>query len=193
MNKPETLLRTITEKNNIVFFTHSCFSQWYGGFEGQDSTFTMDSSEISTYQMGEITFNCAEQAMMYGKALLFEDLETAKKIMQTKSPAEQKALGRTIANFDSEEWDKRKWSLLGQINMEKFIQHPEFLEVLKKYSHQIICEASPWDSIWGIGMSVDDDGVEDVKNWKGQNLLGKVLMTVRDNVDSYNASLDDEY
>lgn len=177
MNKPETMLRTIVVKNNIVFFTRSCFSQWYGGFEGQDSTFTSPD--------GEFTFNCAEQAMMHAKAMLFGDYAVAERIMQTKNPSEQKDLGRLIANFDPVEWDEYKFPIVCDINMAKFQQHPEFMEVLNKYPHHIICESSHWDKIWGIGMASDEEGVEDVDNWKGQNLLGKALMTVRDHRNNY--------
>lgn len=177
MNKPETLLKSIVVKNNIVFFSRSCLSQWYGGFDGQDSTFSTPD--------GEYTYNCAEQAMMHAKALLFEDHTIAERIMQTKNPSEQKNLGRLIANFDANVWDDYKFCIVCDINMAKFKQRPEFMEVLDKYPHHIICEAAPWDKIWGIGMSSDEEGVEDVNNWKGQNLLGKALMTVRDHRNSF--------
>jgi ribA/ribD-fused uncharacterized protein len=44
----------------------------------------------------------------------------------------------------------------------------------------VIIEASPYDSIWGIGMTADEKGVDNPLEWKGQNLLGFALMEVRD-------------
>ncbi|RYF96968.1 MAG: DUF1768 domain-containing protein, partial [Chitinophagaceae bacterium] len=43
-----------------------------------------------------------------------------------------------------------------------------------------IAEASPIDTIWGIGLAADDPGIENPSNWKGENLLGYALMEVRD-------------
>ena len=34
--------------------------------------------------------------------------------------------------------------------------------------------------IWGIGLGPNDPKAWDVSTWEGQNLLGKVLMQVRD-------------
>ena len=41
-------------------------------------------------------------------------------------------------------------------------------------------EANPRDTRWAIGLAADDDRVLDESKWKGENLLGKVLMQVRD-------------
>ena len=45
---------------------------------------------------------------------------------------------------------------------------------------KIIVEASPYDSIWGIGMGAKDENIEDPTAWNGENLLGFALMEVRD-------------
>jgi len=44
----------------------------------------------------------------------------------------------------------------------------------------VLVEASPYDKIWGIGMSVDNENIENPLTWKGLNLLGFALMEVRD-------------
>jgi ribA/ribD-fused uncharacterized protein len=46
--------------------------------------------------------------------------------------------------------------------------------------NMIIVEASPFDTIWGIGLHWKDDKVLDEANWLGQNLLGKALIEVRE-------------
>ena len=42
-----------------------------------------------------------------------------------------------------------------------------------------IGEASPSDSTWGIGLSLKDPTAKDPTKWTGKNLLGKILMSVR--------------
>jgi predicted NAD-dependent protein-ADP-ribosyltransferase YbiA (DUF1768 family) len=43
-------------------------------------------------------------------------------------------------------------------------------------------EGTPFDPIWGVMIKWDDDRILDEKNWRGQNLLGKVLMRVRNDL-----------
>lgn len=45
---------------------------------------------------------------------------------------------------------------------------------------QILAEASPWDTIWGTGLRQTDPNIRNPSMWRGQNLLGKALMNVRD-------------
>lgn len=46
----------------------------------------------------------------------------------------------------------------------------------------MLAEASPHDKVWGIGMNAFDPGVERHECWGGQNLLGKILMYVRNKI-----------
>ena len=50
---------------------------------------------------------------------------------------------------------------------------------LKATGDAIMAEASPYDQIWGIGMTADDPGARDPKQWNGQNILGDILMEIR--------------
>ena len=44
----------------------------------------------------------------------------------------------------------------------------------------MLVEASPVDRIWGVGLAADGDRITDPQAWRGLNLLGFALMTVRD-------------
>lgn len=126
------------------------------------------------------TFNCSEQFFMWLKAKEFGDNEIAEEILKTTNPKDAKKLGRKVKGFDSEKWDKVKKAYMFFVCSLKFQQNPELLEELLKYRAQTFVEASPFDDIWGIKMSEDDEGIENEENWKGQNLLGKVLTEIRD-------------
>ena len=116
---------------------------------------------------------------MEQKALLFGDKETAKKIMKTQLPGEQKSLGRSVKNFDRNIWDQHCMSIVIKGNYAKFSQDGVLKKQLLHTGNRIIVEASPYDKIWGIGMLENDPGIEDPTNWKGLNLLGNAIMTVR--------------
>ena len=62
----------------------------------------------------------------------------------------------------------------------KFKQNQELTNYLLSTKKRILVEASPYDAIWGIGMSVNDENAMNPKEWQGLNLLGYALMEVRD-------------
>ena len=64
--------------------------------------------------------------------------------------------------------------------MVKFSQNKELLEFLIKTKQRILVEASSVDKIWGIGLGVNENQIDNPLIWKGKNLLGFALMEVRD-------------
>ena len=53
--------------------------------------------------------------------MLFKDWETAKKILSTSQPSEQKKLGRQVRNFDEEVWRKHRFEIVKAGNAAKVI------------------------------------------------------------------------
>ena len=144
--------------------TKSCLSQWY------DCSFEIDG----------ILYSTAEQYMMSQKALLFNDNETNLKIMGSKAPKEYKQLGRQVKNFSPKLWDEKKFDIVVKGNLAKFSQNENLKQFLLNTKDKILAEASPYDKIWGIGMAQDDKDIYNPDKWKGENLLGKALMKVRE-------------
>ena len=150
--------------------TETCLSQWW------KCSFVED----------DITFCCAEQYMMYKKALLFEDYAIAKEILKQKSQKKIKELGRLVRNFDSKIWDEHKFEIVLKGNILKFSQNPELREYLLSTGKKILVEASPFDTVWGVGLKKESSDICLPQKWKGQNLLGFALMETRDRIQSAN-------
>lgn len=141
---------------------------------------------LSEFIIDDITFSSMEQYMMYEKAILFHDQETAEKILQTDNVAEIKALGRTVQNFDDTVWGQSREEIVYKGVFEKFRQNPELRKRLERTGEEVIAECAVKDRIWGIGLSMKDEGRFCVDRWKGQNLLGKILMDVRKDIKQGN-------
>ncbi len=126
-----------------------------------------------------ITFNCVEQFMMYTKSMLFGDTVTANKILNTNSPKLQKALGRVVKGYDDAVWVEKRARMVYIGCYSKFQQNPELLKMLFSTGNTTLVEASPYDTVWGVGLSAEDPNILHLENWKGANLLGEVLSQVR--------------
>jgi ribA/ribD-fused uncharacterized protein len=149
------------------FFTEaSPFSQWYR----------------CSFTAGDATFNCAEQYMMHGKALLFDDREMAARILAAQHPREHKALGRKVKGFDDAAWKRAREGIVRAGNHAKFTQNAELRELLLATRGTTLVEASPYDKIWGIGLAASDPRAQDPAQWRGQNLLGTILTALRDDL-----------
>jgi ribA/ribD-fused uncharacterized protein len=121
-----------------------------------------------------------EQFMMYCKAKLFGDEEAAAKILLAKTPREHKALGRSVRCFDEQTWKAKCQAYVFIGCLAKFQQNPHLADALLKTGDTELVEASPYDRIWGVGLAENNPLIHCKSNWRGQNLLGIVLMKVRD-------------
>ena len=55
----------------------------------------------------------------------------------------------------------------------------ELKEILLSTGNKVLVEASPKDTIWGIGLSVNDENIEDKNCWRGTNYLGYELTRLK--------------
>lgn len=122
-------------------------------------------------------FNTLEHYLMYHKAILMNDIDTANEIISTKTPNAAKALGRKVKNWDQTKWNNNCEIIMYNGLLLKTIQHTIIHKSLLETGNKIIAEASPYDSIWGIGCLKSQ--AKDPENWPGTNLLGKAWMKVR--------------
>lgn len=118
--------------------------------------------------------------MMAQKAKLFHDSRRYTQILRATTPAECKRLGKQITPFDPSAWDAVKYEIVKEGNRAKYEQNPDLMEKLLATGNSIMAEASPLDKIWGIGIDAKIAACTDPEKWPGQNLLGKILMELRE-------------
>ena len=129
---------------------------------------------------GTNRFYNSEQLFMYYKACFFEDNNSALNIIQYgMDPKTAKDLGRTVKHYDEIRWGRVREEMMYNAIMHKFQSDPKLRQKLLDTGNKTLVEGTPFDPIWGVMIKWDDDRILDEKNWKGQNLLGKVLMRVR--------------
>jgi ribA/ribD-fused uncharacterized protein len=134
----------------------------------------------SRFTVGAHDYVCAEQYMHAEKARLFGDIAMAERIMKSGSPHEHKLMGGRVSGFVQETWDTHKTTIVAAGNRAKFGQNAGLRRRLLDTGDAILAEANPKDFIWGIGLAEDDPAALDPANWEGENLLGEILMAVRD-------------
>lgn len=155
--------------SEFVFFWHEydqygVFSQWFK----------------CSFVIEGIWYKTAEQYMMAKKALLAGDLQRYSLIMNEPDPAKCKQLGKQVKNLDVGAWDRCKEEVVYHANLAKFSQNEKALQYLLSTGNKILAETSPYDTIWGIGLEANDFDSTKPDRWPGQNLLGKTLMRVRE-------------
>jgi len=161
-------MNEITKTDNFIFFWHlgernEKFHNWY------HSDFTLEG----------IKYCCVEQYMMAKKALMFSDLESYTRIMNSSNPEQIKAFGRLVKNFKPEIWDSAKDEVVYNACYAKFSQNEELKKLLISTEGCTIAEASPDDAIWGIGLAEDHPDAKDPGKWPGEGRLGTIIEKVR--------------
>ena len=151
---------------HAFFGPKSPFSQWHP----------------ASFRVSAQAYTSAEQYMMHQKALLFGDAEAAEKTLATDSPSEQKAIGRTVRDFDADVWTREVRRVVYEGSCGKFIQNAPLRDALLATGDALLVEAAPRDRRWGIGLGATNERARDKAQWRGTNWLGYVLTLLRDDI-----------
>lgn len=134
------------------------------------------------FKYNNMTFRSSEQFFMWNKAKFFNDEYTASQILKATSPKEAKRLGRLVRNFDESKWTSESIKVMSLAIKLKFDTNDELRERLLSFGDKTFVEGSPFDKKWGIGIKFDDPSAKDSSNWKGENLLGKIITEYRNSL-----------
>jgi ribA/ribD-fused uncharacterized protein len=109
----------------------------------------------------------------YFQAQKFLDATLRDRIRKAKSPMIAARLGRDRSSPLRRDWESIKVGVMTDAVLAKFSQHQDLAELLLETGDALLVEHTENDSYWGDG----GDG-------SGKNMLGQVLMRVRDRLRS---------
>lgn len=109
----------------------------------------------------------------YFQAQKFVDTPDEEEVRQATSPMAAAKMGRDRSRPLRKDWEAVKDDIMRQAVRAKFEQHPELSELLISTGEAKIVEHTSNDSYWGDG----GDG-------SGRNMLGRILMEMRDSLQS---------
>ncbi|CAD5229021.1 unnamed protein product [Bursaphelenchus okinawaensis] len=121
----------------------------------------------------------SEHYYMYKKAKFHGDDDAADDILAEECPKAAKRITAGFRDFDSKKWNEKSVDIMRRAVMAKFDQNKELRHELFKTGNATLVEASPMDCRWGVGLGMENHDVANQAKWRGQNLLGQVLMGVR--------------
>lgn len=129
-----------------------------------------------------MVYHCAKQALAAELAKTFKDDEGFRKIIDTQTPAEVSYSYENVKDSKKvtpDEWANATKKLLYDILVAKFRQYPALLSRLLETGDAVLAYYQPKDTLLGIGISTDDVHAKSPIYWKGQNLVGSILMDIR--------------
>jgi ribA/ribD-fused uncharacterized protein len=130
--------------------------------------YVFDNFSAYTIDIWGKEFATGEHAYQWKKfSVLNPDI--AQKILDAKSPHAAKKISDAHAAVVDSSWHREKMSVMEEILRAKITQHENVRNKLTETGQKDILENSPVDSYWGIG-----------KDGKGENVLGKLWMQLRE-------------
>lgn len=162
--RPSTLASPRSEEALAFFTSASVFSNHHP----------------SVFSIGDVTFKSMEQFLAYRKAEISGNEELVERASRAYNPVEAKYILHQLKGDHENVWDEQVENIALEGLRAKFQQNPSMLSCLRNSIGLKLGEASK-NPRWGIGLELTDENVLDHAKWsESGNLLGKVLMKVRE-------------
>lgn len=139
----------------------------------------MSPEDPGGFTVGNTLFTTLIQYIEYSKAIVFQDRETARAILNEHDPFVLRGLGQGIRGYNEVQWNGRRGAVLYRGLAARLEQHPEMISELAGTGEELLVYCDPVDDVLGIRLWKDDPQVQDIDKWRGQNLLGFTLMELR--------------
>lgn len=152
-------------------------------FVGNGIGFAGESAYLSNFYpcsvvMGK-NFCSSEQAFQYTKSIICEREDASPYFLQVEDPSVIKGMGSKI--FTTAEWEEKKADVMKCVLLSKFGQNLDLKAKLMATGTTPLYECTQ-SKYWGTGWLIDAPGWLKSSNFPGKNVLGKLLMEIRDNV-----------
>ena len=130
--------------------------------------------------LGNHKFFCLEQAYQYLKAKYLNKPLAAARIYLSREQIEIKQIGDALGS--SPEWDTKRFDMMYVCLRRKFEQNQHLRAMLLATGSCELVEATP-NRLWGCGATLSSNLLRR-HEWPGENRQGKILMTVRDELQA---------
>lgn len=121
----------------------------------------------SEFNLYDVRWPCAENCYQWMK--FDKDPELLDQFLQA-SPGRSKRLSRELEKDIRKDWLNVRVDVMTKIQYEKYTQNPHLAHMLVETGSVSIVEGNTWnDTFWGVNLSTG----------KGKNMLGKILMDLR--------------
>ena len=135
---------------------------------------------MTSFSVDGIRYRSMEQYLWAQKALLAKDYQAYQNIMDEMCSKNYKYIRINGLNYGK--WDSiHKTILLGGLH-EKFSQNLKARTRLLSTGNAKIVHTTARDRIYGSGLEIGDTNNMDCSKWEGLNVLGELLMIVRNNI-----------
>lgn len=129
---------------------------------------------LSNFAYSPFTYEGREFATVENAYQAYKSLDPAifNAIAQAKTPSAAKRSGQSVVNLRPD-WDNYKLLLMYELVRAKFQQNDDLADKLLAINDSVLIEGNTWgDRFWG---KVDG---------RGENMLGKILMVIRQELRS---------
>lgn len=124
----------------------------------------------------DMKFNCVEQAFQHAKAVMYERMDIATRLIHLKTGSEQRRCGKVVLVDDR--WIDERVNIMREILRCKLHNVPQYGEWLAKTTEMIV-EAVPYDQFWSSGLSKQEAIKSDPSTYPGKNVMGQLHIEMR--------------
>ncbi len=135
----------------------------------------------SPFVLNGVTYDCVERYYQKAKAEFFNDQLAAISIMRADTARECYRQGRNLEQKrDVSSWRQQKATEVMYKGLTaKFSQSTYLKHFLLYTEDKTLIEANPNDRYWSCGLGLKNPLVASKEDWRGENVLGNLLMKVR--------------
>ena len=117
---------------------------------------------------------------------MFGDIQAAREVLSESEPRKIRNIGNHIKHYAHSEWVEKCDENINEGVQAKFNQNMIAKKYLLKTAVKVIGEASK-NKKWGTGIHISNKNALNSESWDGDNLMGAILMRIRNELQESEA------